>query len=52
MLQVYSQLHQAVEAHMVVRRRNSHIFYTIGSQLNGEVVSLARRPPFAPQEDY
>jgi hypothetical protein len=37
-----------METHRVVRRRASHIFYTIGSQMAGEVVSLTRRPPFTP----
>jgi hypothetical protein len=34
-----------VEAHRVVRRRGSHIFYTIGSQMAVRLLALrARRP--------
>jgi hypothetical protein len=38
-------LQYAVETHRVVRRRGSHIFYTIGSQM---LVSLKRHPTFTP----
>jgi hypothetical protein len=36
-------LWQAVEAHWVVRRRSSHIFFSIGSQM-----AVTRWPPFTP----
>jgi hypothetical protein len=46
-------LYQAVEAHMVVRRRGSHIYYTVGSQMAVRLSALrAGRPPFTPQEDF
>jgi hypothetical protein len=40
-------LQQAMEAHMVVRRKGSHNRLTDG----GEVVSLTHRQPFTLQED-
>jgi hypothetical protein len=43
-IKVKLSLKQAVEAHRIVRRRGSHIFYTIGSQ-------MAVRSAFYPQED-
>jgi hypothetical protein len=39
-----------MEAHRVVRRRGSHIFYKIGSQID-EVVTCIRKLAFTPQED-
>jgi hypothetical protein len=37
---------------MVVRRRGSHIFLDNRLTDGSEVVSLTRRPPFTPQEDF
>jgi hypothetical protein len=42
-------LKQALEAHMVVRRRGSHIFLDNRLTDDGEVVSLTSRPPFTPR---
>jgi hypothetical protein len=39
-----------MEAHRDVRRRGSHIFYTVDSQIIGEVVSLTPRPLFTPRK--
>jgi hypothetical protein len=42
---------EAMEAHRVVRRRGSHIFYTIGSQMAVRLSALrADLPPFNPRK--
>jgi hypothetical protein len=50
-IQTLCKARKAVEAHRVVRRRGSHIFYTFGLTDGGEVVSLTLRPSFTPDED-
>jgi hypothetical protein len=51
-LKIKLTLYKAVEAHRVVRRRGSHIFYTVGLQMEVRLSALrAGRPPFTPQED-
>jgi hypothetical protein len=41
---------QAVEAHEVLKRRGSHIFWTIGSNMAMRLLALrAVRPPFTPR---
>jgi hypothetical protein len=49
-VKVEVSLLQAVEAHRVVGRRGSHIFYCLLTD-GSEVVNLTHRPPFTPQED-
>jgi hypothetical protein len=42
---------QAVEAYKFVRRRGSHIFQTVGSQMVVKLSALrAGRPPFTPRK--
>jgi hypothetical protein len=41
-------LQQAVEAHRVVRRRGSHIFYTIGLQMAVRLPALSASRPLPP----
>jgi hypothetical protein len=43
-------LQQTMEAHRVLRRRGSHIFWTIGSQMDVRL-SLVRQPPSTSHKD-
>jgi hypothetical protein len=43
-VKVKLSLYQAVEVHTVVRRRGSHIFYTIGSQMTERLSALHAGP--------
>jgi hypothetical protein len=39
---------QALEGHRIVRRRSSHIFYTIGSEMALRLSALGAMGPFTP----
>jgi hypothetical protein len=49
---VKMSLYQAMEAHRVVRRRDSHIFYTIGSQMAVRSSALRAGRPLSPRKIF